>query len=257
MHPSMQALLKEMMKNPSKTSADTARLAMTELLEGRATSAQIAAYLIALKLEAKEHDPKIIAASADVMRSHALAVSLAPDVHDRVVDIVGTGGDGHNTFNVSTASSIIAAGAGCIVAKHGNRASSSSSGAADVLEALGCRLDNVVPDQVPELLRKCGFVFLFAQTYHPAMKNVAGARREMGVPTIFNLLGPLSNPTMPKCMIVGVHSLFLGPLMAEALQLLGVEHGMVVCGNEGLDEVRPLFCLFAHNAYWASETYNS
>jgi anthranilate phosphoribosyltransferase len=237
MHPSMQGILKEMMKNPSNTTAETAKLAMTELLEGRATPAQIAAYLIGLKLDSKEHDPKIIAASADVMRSHALAVHLSKEMQDDVIDIVGTGGDGHNTFNVSTASSIIAAGAGCVVAKHGNRASSSSSGSADVLEALGCRLDNVVPEQVQDLLTKCRFVFLFAQTYHPAMKNVAGPRREMGVPTIFNLLGPLSNPTMPKCMVVGVHSLFLGPLMAEALQLLGVERGMVVCGNEGLDEV--------------------
>nr|KAJ3420635.1 anthranilate phosphoribosyltransferase [Polyrhizophydium stewartii] len=170
------------------------------------------------------------------MRDAALPVVRLPF---DVVDIVGTGGDGQNTFNVSTAASIVAAGAGAKVAKHGNRASSSTSGSADVLEALDCNLSAVSPAAVNEILHESNFCFLFAQVFHPAMKNVAGPRKELGVRTIFNLLGPMTNPAHPTRMVVGVFSRDLGHAMAEALHLSGVKSGWVVHGCVGLDEISP------------------
>ncbi|KAG0302770.1 anthranilate phosphoribosyltransferase, partial [Dissophora globulifera] len=161
------------------------------------------------------------------------------DLQEQLVDIVGTGGDGHDTFNVSTTAAIVAAGAGCKVAKHGNRAASSACGSADILEKIGCKIENVKPEDVAPLLKDHGFCFLFAQTYHPAMKNTSGPRRELGVPSIFNLMGPLSNPAKPRRVVVGVHSRHLGQLMIESLQLMGLISGMVVCGANGLDEISP------------------
>ncbi|KAI8329166.1 anthranilate phosphoribosyltransferase [Choanephora cucurbitarum] len=210
-------------------------------MSGTATPSQIAAFLISLKLQHKDKDPHIVAACATAMQSHALLVPYThyESLRDQVVDIVGTGGDGHDTYNVSTTASIVAAGAGAKVAKHGNRAASSKSGSADLMEAHGCQIAQVQPEQVASILHKTNFCFLFSQTYHPAMKHVASIRKEMGIPTVFNLLGPMSNPAKPKRVIVGVHSPEIGSLMANALRLTGVQEALVVCGAERLDEISP------------------
>jgi anthranilate phosphoribosyltransferase len=227
--------LKSTWTQPNYLTPGVAKEIASEIMEGKLGPSQIGAFLITLKLLGKETQPEYIAAVAEAMRDASLPVTLNYDV----VDIVGTGGDGQDTFNVSTAASIVAAGAGCKVAKHGNRASSSSCGSADVLETLGCTLQNVTPSKLPSILETTNFCFLFAQVYHPAMKSVAGPRKELGVRTIFNILGPLTNPARPTRMIVGVFSKDLGMLMAQSLQLLGVERGWVVSGAIGLDEV---FC---------------
>ncbi|KAI8918703.1 glycosyl transferase family, a/b domain-containing protein [Entophlyctis helioformis] len=239
-HKTLQAIL----NSPQDAlSPETARQTTADIMANKLTPTQISAFLVTLKLTGKEHDPQTIAAVVDAMREAAVAIDppLSSSVPSQaVIDIVGTGGDGQNTFNVSTASSIVAAGAGCKVAKHGNRASSSSSGSADVLEALGCRLSAVTAPAIHTLLKDDrNFCFLFAQVFHPAMRHVAGPRKELGVRTIFNLLGPMINPARPSRMIVGVFSRDVGRIMAEALHLSGVQHGWVVHGCVGLDEISP------------------
>ncbi|KAJ3043645.1 anthranilate phosphoribosyltransferase [Rhizophlyctis rosea] len=235
-------LLKALIHEPTLFTPALAQEAATQIMAGDATDAQVAAFLLSLKFQGKENDPAIIAAVASAMRDAALQVEFPADrvLAESLVDIVGTGGDGHNTFNVSTAAGIVAAGAGCKVAKHGNRASSSACGSADVLEALDCHLTSVTPESVPEILHHGNFCFLFSQRFHPAMKNVAGPRKEIGVRTIFNLLGPLSNPTLPRRLVVGVHSKAIGKLVAEALHLGGVQKAWVVNGEAGLDEISPI-----------------
>ncbi|KAI9268812.1 anthranilate phosphoribosyltransferase [Sporodiniella umbellata] len=210
-------------------------------MKGSATPSQISAFLVSLKLQHKDKDPKIVAACAEAMRGHARLISHEgyESIAKQVVDIVGTGGDGHDTYNVSTTASIVAAGAGAKVAKHGNRAASSKSGSADLVEAHGCQITNVQPDQVLKILNQTNFCFLFSQTYHPAMKHVAALRKEIAIPTVFNLLGPMSNPALPTRVIVGVHSPDIGDLMANALKLTGVKEAYVVCGAEKLDEISP------------------
>ncbi|ORE22637.1 anthranilate phosphoribosyltransferase [Rhizopus microsporus] len=208
-------------------------------MKGSATPSQISAFLVSLKLQHKDKDPRIVAACANAMRSHARVVPYDgyEDLAGNVVDIVGTGGDGHNTYNVSTTASIVAAGAGAKVAKHGNRAASSKSGSADLMEALDCQIAHVQPDQVAGIIDRTNFCFLFSQTYHPAMKHVATLRKEIAVPTVFNMLGPMSNPAKPARVVVGVHSPEIGELMANALKLTGVKEALVVCGAERLDEI--------------------
>ncbi|KAF9161017.1 anthranilate phosphoribosyltransferase [Actinomortierella ambigua] len=237
----MQKILKKLVLDPEAFTAEDAASATKEIMEGRATHAQIGSYLTALKLTKLDRNPAIVASSALEMRDHGLPISFAeyPELQDQLVDIVGTGGDGHDTFNVSTTAAIVAAGAGVKVAKHGNRASSSACGSADILEKIGCRIDNVRPEQVVPLLHKHNFCFLFAQTYHPAMKQTSQPRRELGIPSIFNIMGPLSNPAKPRRVVVGVHSRQLGALMIESLKLMGLISGMVVCGANGLDEISP------------------
>ncbi|ORX65979.1 glycosyl transferase [Linderina pennispora] len=154
-----------------------------------------------------------------------------------VADIVGTGGDGWNTFNISTTSSLVAAAAGLRVAKHGSRASSSNCGSADLLESLGFALDYITPSDVATLLSEYKFCFLFASTFHPSMRYLAKTRRDLGFPTPFNVLGPLTNPVVPNRAVIGVHSKALGPVMAEALKILGHRNYAVVCGDENLDEI--------------------
>ncbi|KAI9105016.1 glycosyl transferase family, a/b domain-containing protein [Phlyctochytrium arcticum] len=241
---SFTPLLKHLVHSPELFSATQAHNAALEIMAGHATPAQVGAFLIALKAHDREHDPAIVAAVATAMREAARQVPFQSSEsvkweQEVLVDIVGTGGDGQDTFNVSTAAGIVAAGAGCKVAKHGNRASSSKCGSADVLEALDCHLTSLTPESVPDILEKSGFCFLFSQSFHPAMKHVAGPRKELGVRTIFNLLGPLSNPAKPKRVVVGVHSPRIGKMMAEALRLSGVERAWVVCGAMGLDEISP------------------
>ncbi|KAI8810320.1 glycosyl transferase family, a/b domain-containing protein [Cladochytrium replicatum] len=231
--------LRLLLANPRDFTEYHATRAAKAIMQGEATHAQVGGFLVALKLTGKESDPSIVAAFASVMRDNSLPVSVPPHFENSVIDIVGTGGDGQNTFNASTAAGLVGAGAGCIVAKHGNRASSSSCGSADVLEALGCHLTNLTPDSVPRALDSSGFAFLFSQVFHPAMKNVSVPRKELGVRTIFNLLGPLTNPARPKKIVLGVYAKELGLLFAQTLKLTGVQRAWVVHGEIGLDEVSP------------------
>jgi anthranilate phosphoribosyltransferase len=210
---------------------DLAAAAMTEIMRGEASEAQIGAYLAALRVRGESAD--VLAASARVMQDHAEVIEV-----DDVIDVVGTGGDGVDTFNVSTAAALIVAGAGGRVAKHGNRAMSSQTGSADVLEALGARTDLGGP-AVAKVINECGFCFVFAQRFHPAMRHVAAARRELGVRTIFNLLGPLTNPARPKAQLTGVASAAHAPLVAEAFALRGVSRAIIVRAADGLDEISP------------------
>lgn len=205
---------------------------MRTIMTGGATPAQIGGFLIGLRM--KEETVTEISAAASVMRELASGVSIAG--LDNTVDIVGTGGDASGTFNVSTASMFVAAAAGCHVAKHGNRSVSSKSGSADALEAAGVRLD-LTPQQVEHCVREVGVGFMFAPGHHSAMKHAIGPRKEMGVRTIFNVLGPLTNPAGVPNQLLGVFSSDLLETMAEVLQRLGSRHVMVVHSRDGLDEI--------------------
>lgn len=205
---------------------------MRTIMTGGATSAQIAGFLVALRMKG-EAVPEI-AAAAGVMRELATGVDITG--LDHVVDIVGTGGDASGTFNVSTTSMFVAAAAGCHVAKHGNRSVSSRSGAADVLEAAGVRLD-LSPAQVARCVREVGVGFMFAPGHHSAMKHAIGPRKELGVRTIFNVLGPLTNPAGAPNQVLGVFSEDLLEPLALVLQRLGSRHVLVVHARDGLDEI--------------------
>jgi anthranilate phosphoribosyltransferase len=205
---------------------------MRTIMTGGATAAQIGGFLIGLRM--KEETVTEISAAASVMRELASGVSIAG--LENTVDIVGTGGDASGTFNVSTASMFVAAAAGCHVAKHGSRSVSSKSGSADALEAAGVRLD-LTPQQVEQCVREVGVGFMFAPGHHSAMKHAIGPRKEMGVRTIFNVLGPLTNPAGVPNLLLGVFSSDLVEVMAEVLQRLGSRHVMVVHSRDGLDEI--------------------
>ncbi|KAI8835812.1 glycosyl transferase family, a/b domain-containing protein [Chytriomyces cf. hyalinus JEL632] len=230
--------LKSLLSDDSSFGASEAETLMTQIMSGALSPAQVGAFLTALKLRGLDRDAGVVAAVARAMRGAASRVTIVRG--DPVVDIVGTGGDGQDTFNVSTASAIVVAGAGVRVAKHGNRSSSSKCGSADVLEALGAKLENVTADRVPLILDASKFCFLFAQTFHTSMRHVAGPRKELGVKTIFNILGPLTNPAMPDRMIVGVFSRDIGMVIADALRLSGVQRAWIVHGAIGLDEIAPI-----------------
>ncbi|HEY7994953.1 MAG TPA: anthranilate phosphoribosyltransferase [Candidatus Eremiobacteraceae bacterium] len=210
---------------------DDMRDAVGSIMDGRATPAQVAALLVALHLKGETADE--IAGAAAAMRAHAIAV---PVTRRPIVDVCGTGGDASGTFNISTAVAFVVAGAGVTVAKHGNRAMSSKCGSADVLEALGVRID-ASPEVAAAALDAHGIAFLFAQAYHPAMRYVAPVRREIGVRTLFNIIGPLSNPAGAQRQVVGVPRLELLGLVAVALSRLGCERAAVVHGHGGLDEL--------------------
>lgn len=205
---------------------------MQTIMTGGATAAQIGGFLIGLRM--KGETVAEIAAAASVMRELASGVSIGGLSHP--VDIVGTGGDSSGTFNVSTACMFVAAAAGCHVAKHGNRSVSSKSGSADALEAAGVRLD-LTPQQVEQCVREVGVGFMFAPGHHNAMKHAIGPRKEMGVRTIFNVLGPLTNPAGVPNLLLGVFSDELLEPLAEVLQQLGSRHVMVVHSRDGLDEI--------------------
>lgn len=211
-------------------SYDMAKEVMEQIMRGEASQVQIAAYLTALSMKGETIEE--ITASAQGMRSHAVRLLNDKDV----LEIVGTGGDHSNSFNISTTSAIILAAAGVPVAKHGNRAASSKCGAADVLETLGVNI-NITPEKSKELLDKIGICFLFAQKYHMAMKHVAPVRKELSVRTIFNILGPLSNPAGASMQLMGVYDESLVEPLGEVLFRLGVKRGMVVYGKDGLDEI--------------------
>jgi anthranilate phosphoribosyltransferase len=212
-----------------RLSMDEARAAMGSVMDGEATQAQLAALLVALRMRGETVEE--LAGFATAMRERVLRVE-APE---GAVDTCGTGGDGSNTFNISTAAALVVAAAGVPVAKHGNRAITSACGSADVLEALGISTD-LNPEEAGEALRTDGFAFLFAQTYHPAMKHAGPTRREIGVRTAFNLLGPITNPAGARRQVVGVGDPAAAPKLAEVLHLLGTEHALVVHGK-GVDEL--------------------
>lgn len=203
---------------------------MDEIMSGQATPVQMSAYLTALSLKGETIDE--ITASASGMRAHCIKLLHEMDV----LEIVGTGGDGANSFNISTTSSLVIAAGGVPVAKHGNRAASSKSGAADVLEALGVKI-TIPPERSAEILEKINICFLFAQNYHIAMKYVAPIRKELGIRTVFNILGPLSNPAGANMELMGVFDEALVEPLAEVMANLGVNRGMVVFGQDKLDEI--------------------
>jgi anthranilate phosphoribosyltransferase len=211
-----------------------AREAMQQIMEGGATQAQIAGFLIALRAKGETADE--IAGCAEAMREHVLAVRPA---RDDLVDTAGTGGDGKSTLNISTAAALLAAAAGAGVAKHGNRAASSQTGSADVLEALGFELE-LPPERIARSIDELGFGFMFAQAHHPAMKHAAPVRRELGTRTVFNVLGPLTNPARARAQVVGVYSPSLVRPVAEALAQLGARRAFVVHGAGGIDELSPV-----------------
>ncbi len=207
-----------------------AEAVMDEIMSGQATPVQMSAYLTALALKGETIDE--ITASAAGMRAHCIKLLHNLDV----LEIVGTGGDGSNSFNISTTSSLVIAAGGVPIAKHGNRAASSKSGAADVLEALGVKI-TLTPERSAEILKKINICFLFAQNYHIAMKYVAPIRKELGIRTVFNILGPLSNPAGANMELMGVYDQSLVEPLAQVMANLGVNRGMVVYGQDSLDEI--------------------
>lgn len=211
---------------------DTMLATMRQVMAGELTPAQISALLIALRIKGETVDE--IAAAAEVMRE--LSTKVVIQTTTNLIDTCGTGGDGIQTFNVSTASAFVAAAAGAKVAKHGGRSVSSICGSADVLETLGVNV-NQTPEQVAQCVEQIGVGFMFAPNHHSAMKHSAPVRRELGVRTMFNLLGPLTNPANAKRQIMGVFSQALTGKLARVLQQLGSEHVMVVCGADGMDEI--------------------
>src|ERR687885_901373 len=229
----MQDALAQLLDGKDMTRAE-ARRVMDTIMSGRATPAQIGGFLVALRLKGETADE--IAGCAEAMRAHVLPVHPA---REDLVDTAGTGGDGGKTFNISTAAALVAAAAGAAVAKHGNRAVSSRSGSADVLEALGFQLE-LAPDRIERSIDELGFGFLFAPTHHPAMRHAAPVRRELGTRTVFNVLGPLTNPARARAQVVGVYAASLVRPLAEALARLGARRAFVVHGAGGIDELSPV-----------------
>lgn len=218
------------LNNKEDLSYEMAEGVMDEIMSGEATPVQMSAYLTALAMKGETIDE--ITASAVGMRAHGLKLEHDMDV----LEIVGTGGDKSNSFNISTTSSMVITAGGVPVAKHGNRAASSKSGAADVLEALGVKID-LEPEKSTELLKNIGICFLFAQKYHSAMKYVGPVRKELGIRTVFNILGPLTNPAAANMEIMGVFDQSLVEPLARVLSNLGVKKAMVVYGQDKLDEI--------------------
>ena len=228
---SIQDVIRGLVEGADVPAAEVAA-ALETMIAGEATPAQVGAFLAVLR--ARGETAEVIAACLAVTEKHAEYVPV-----EDAIDIVGTGGDGADTFNVSTAAAIVCAAAGVRVAKHGNRAASSKCGSADVLEALGAKLE-ISGQRAAAIIEDCGFCFLFAQRFHPAFRHVGPARR-----TIFNVLGPLSNPARVRRMVAGVGSKALGPLAAETFRLRVMERVMVVHSADGMDEISPAGPTFA------------
>ncbi|MDP9434710.1 MAG: anthranilate phosphoribosyltransferase, partial [Actinomycetota bacterium] len=226
--PTWPSLLARLLAGASLTQGETA-WAMREIMTGEAAPAQLAAFLVALR--AKGETPEEVAGLVDVMLEQAAQVNVPV----RAVDTCGTGGDRAGTVNISTMAALVVAGAGVPVVKHGNRAASSASGSADLLEALGVVVD-LPPSAVAPCVERTGIAFCFAPVFHPGMRHAAPTRRELGVPTVFNVLGPLSNPARPAAQAVGVSDLRLAPIMARVLAARGVD-ALVFRGEDGLDEL--------------------
>src|SRR5216684_6559810 len=208
---------------------------MEEIMTGVATPSQMSAFLTALHLRSGGETVEEIAGLARVMREKAVQVHLVENIASQALDTCGTGGDGAGTFNVSTGAGILAAAAGTPVAKHGNRSATSRCGSADVLEALGVRID-LGPEQVAHCVQEVGFGFMYAPAYHPAMKHVGPTRREIGIRTVFNILGPLTNPAHTPYQVLGVADGSLLQKMGEVLLHLGCQHALIIHGEDGIDE---------------------
>ena len=228
----IQSALAQLLEGRNLT-RDEARRVMGTIMSGEATPAQIGGFLVALRLKGETADE--IAGCAEAMRAHVLPVS--PKRED-LVDTAGTGGDGGKTFNISTAAALVAAAAGAGVAKHGNRSVSSLSGSADVLEELGFELA-LSPERIAQSIDELGFGFMFAPTHHPAMKHAGPVRHELAARTVFNVLGPLTNPAGARAQVVGVYSPALVPVIADVLAKLGARRAFVVHGAGGIDELSP------------------
>ena len=219
--------------NKQDLTYDEAYTVMNEIMSGETTATQNAAFLAALSTKSTKAETIVeIAGCAAAMRDHAVKVETDMDLFE----IVGTGGDGAHSFNISTTSALVAAAGGMKVAKHGNRAASSKCGTADCLEALGVNIDQS-PEKCIELLNEAGMCFFFAQKYHTSMKYVGAIRKELGFRTVFNILGPLTNPSSPKMQLLGVYDEYLVEPLAQVLINLGVKRGMVVYGQDKLDEI--------------------
>ena len=221
---------------------EESRSVMTEVLAGKCSDAQIAALLVALHMKGESVEEivgfaeAIRAAATPLSISQKSTVDVSGTERDALVDTCGTGGDASGTFNISTATAFVAAGAGVRIAKHGNRSLTSKCGSADVMEALGVNI-NLSPERMAACLAEVGIVFLYAPAMHSAMKNVQTARRELRIRTVFNLLGPLTNPAQASAQLVGVYSVELVEKLAEALSIVGLQRAMVVHGLDGLDEI--------------------
>lgn len=226
----MQAYIQKLVEGHGLNSAE-AYEALGTIMRGEATDAQISAFLVALRLRGET--PDVVAGAARAMREASTPVACP---HPDAVDTCGTGGDGHHTFNISTTAAFVTAGAGVPVAKHGNRGVSSRSGSADVLKELGVDI-SVSPEVMGRCLTEIGIAFLFAPSLHPAMKHAIGPRREIGIRTLFNILGPLSNPAQTKRGVLGVYNDAMVDLVANALADLDTAHMFVVHGEDGLDEI--------------------
>ncbi|MCA1595187.1 MAG: anthranilate phosphoribosyltransferase [Chloroflexi bacterium] len=226
----MREAIRKLVEGEHLTKGEAAS-AMEDIMDGSATPAQIAGLLVALRLRGETPDE--ITGFAEVMRDRAVAV---PCTRTDLVDTCGTGGDRLNTFNISTAAAFVAAGAGVRIAKHGNRAASSRCGSADVLHSLGVNIE-MAPEAVSECIDVVGIGFLFAQRFHPSMKHAAGPRSELGVRTVFNILGPLTNPAGACRQIMGVSEGSLTEVLAHVLRNLGSVHAFVVHGSSGIDEI--------------------
>ncbi|MFP5212147.1 MAG: anthranilate phosphoribosyltransferase [Acidobacteriota bacterium] len=223
-------VLKRLVRREDLSETEMAAV-MTEVMSGNATDAQIGALMAALACKGETFTE--LAGAARAMRRKAARIQVTAET---VVDTCGTGGDSANTFNISTTAAFVVAGCGVTVAKHGNRSVSSKSGSADLLEALGVKLD-VTPEVVEEAIGEIGIGFLFAPVFHGAMKHAARARKEVGMRSIFNMLGPLTNPAGANCQLLGVYAPELTEMFAEALRLLGARRAFVVHGHDGLDEI--------------------
>ena len=232
--PPLQHAIRRLAAGASLT-ADESRSAFDAVMSGEATVAQIASLLVGLRVKGETPD-EVAGAAAALRRA---MVHLSADRPEELVDTCGTGGGAIGTFNISTAAALLAAGAGVRVAKHGNRSFTSQCGSADVLEALGVSIEVSVP-VMERALRQAGIVFMFAPLMHPAMRHVGPVRRELGIPTVMNIVGPLANPAGAGRQVVGVADARRAPLIAGALQTLGTSHALVVHGEPGMDEVSPL-----------------
>jgi len=226
----LQELLSRLVEHDDLTAEETAAV-MDQVLTDSASPVVMGAFLAALRV--KRETPEEVAGLASAMLSHAVRI----DVPGRTVDIVGTGGDGYNTVNVSTMAALVIAGAGLTVVKHGNRGATSMSGSADVLGELGVRLD-LPPERVAELATEVGITFCFAQVFHPAMRHTMPVRKELGIPTTLNILGPLTNPAQPAASAIGSSSIRVSPVLAGVLAQQGRE-GLIFHGDDGLDEIAP------------------
>ncbi len=230
--PTWSSIFTALTQAGEELSPNTATWAMTEILEDRASEAQIAALVLGLKIRGES--PGIVAALAQVMMTHANIVP-ASHGHELVLDIVGTGGDGSHSVNISTMAAVVAAACGAAVIKHGNRAVSSSTGAADLLEEMGVVID-LDAQGVSDVAGEVGISFCFAPRHHPAMRFAAPARKQLGIPTVFNILGPLTNPAQAQAGLIGCANIEMAPIMAQVLLDRGVR-ALVVRGNDGLDEI--------------------